>query len=112
MSFALFLGSLTGLAIFVSIMLAVITYQDEIDALERFILAGFAGSMLLTTPALWMADTPFDGWSFYVSRGFLAAFCVKRFFVPVLTKWRGDRRQQGQVSQSAARLHDRRRHWL
>jgi hypothetical protein len=108
----LIVSTLFGLVIFGSIMLAVLNYQDELDTLERVILAGFAGSMLLTTPALWMVGTPFDGWSFNLSRGCLTAYCVKRFFVPVLLKWRYDRRHRDQVSQSAARMHDRRRHWL
>lgn len=105
-------GSLTGLIIFLSVIVAVLVYQDEIDAFERFILAGFAGSMLLTTPALWMADTPFDGWSFYVSRGFLAVFCFKRFAIPVIMKWKGERRQREQILQSASRLHDKRKHMI
>ena len=105
-------GSLTGLVIFLSVIVAVLVYQDEIDAFERFILAGFAGSMLLTTPALWMADTPFDGWSFYVSRGFLAVFCFKRFAIPVFIKWAYHRREADQIRQSSARMHDRRKHWL
>lgn len=105
-------GSLTGLIIFASVMLAVIVYQDEIDTFERVILAGFAGSMLLTTPALWMADTPFSGWSFYLSRGLLAVFCFKRFAIPVFVKWAYHRRESDQIRQSAARMVDRRKHWL
>lgn len=107
----LILSSLFGLIIFGCILLAVLNYQDELDTLERFILAGFAGSMLLTTPALWMV-TPFDGWSFNLSRGFLTAYCIKRFLVPVILKWRYDKRHRDQVVQSTARMHDKRRHWL
>lgn len=112
MMLPLIISTFLGLVIFTSLILAVLNYQDELDVMERVILAGLAGSMLLTTPALWMVGTPFDGWSFNLSRGFLTAYCVKRFFVPVLLKWRYDRRHKEQVNQSAARMHDRRKHFL
>lgn len=100
-----------GAIIFVCIVVAVLNYQDELDVVERFVLAGFAGTMLLTTPSLWMS-TPFDVWSFNLSRGFLAAYFVKRFAIPVVLKWRYDRRHRDQVRESTARMLDRRRHWL
>lgn len=105
-------GSFTGAIIFCSLVLAVLVYEDEFDTWDRVIMAGLGASMLLTTPALWMADSPFNGWSFYVSRGFLAAFCLKRFAFPVFLKFLYHRRENRQILESGRRLVDRRKHWL
>jgi len=101
-----------GLIIFVCCVLAVLNYQDELDALDRFILAGIAGSMIIVTPALWDTHSPFDGWSYNVSRAFFAAFFVKRMLLPVLWKWKARAREDIQIAQSGARLADRMRHKL
>lgn len=105
--FPVFLNASMGAVVFVCAVLAVLHYQDEMDALERFILAGIAGSMLIVTPGLWDRHSPFDGWSYNVSRAFFAAYFVKRFFVPVVWKWRAKAREDLQISQSGARLADR-----
>lgn len=105
------LNTVLGLVIFVSMILAVLNYEDDLDVVDRVIIAGFAGSMLMTTPALWLSNTPFE-WSFNLSRSFLAAYAVKRFLVPVIWKWRYDRRHRDQIVQSGQRLADRMRHKL
>lgn len=110
--FPAILNLVLGAIVFVSAILAVLTYQDEIDAIDRFILSGLAGSMIIVSPAIWIAHTPFDPWAFNLSRGFLAAFFVKRFFVPVVWKWRARTREDIQLAQSGARMLDRRKHKL
>jgi hypothetical protein len=105
------INTILGLVIFVSMILAVLNYEDDLDVVDRVIIAGFAGSMLMTTPALWLSNTPFE-WSFNLSRSFLAAYAVKRFLVPVIWKWRYHRRHQDQMAQSARRMVDRLRHKL
>jgi hypothetical protein len=110
--FPAYLNTFLGAVVFVCAIAAVLHYQDELDALDRFILAGIAGSMLIVTPALWDSHSPFEGWSFNLSRAFLAAYFLKRFAVPVVWKWRAKPRQDGQISQSTARLVDKMHHKL
>lgn len=107
-----YLNAFLGAVVFVCAVLAVLHYQDELDALDRFILAGLAGSMLIVTPALWDQHSPFEGWSFNVSRAFLAAYFLKRFFVPVVWKWKARSREDLQISQSGIRLADKLRRKL
>lgn len=96
-----------GAVVFVSLVSASIRFQDRLDWFDRLTLCGLAGSMLMTTPALFIDHTPFDGWSFNLSRAFLAVICVRRFFMPIIWEAIGDHRQGRQISQSAARMHDR-----
>lgn len=96
-----------GVIVFVSLVGASLRFQDRLDWLDRLALCGLAGSMLMTTPSLFIAHTPFDGWSFNLSRGFLAVICVRRFFLPIIWESIGERRNRDQAAQSAARLHDR-----
>lgn len=96
-----------GAIVFVSLVSASIRFQDRLDWFDRLTLCGLAGSMLMTTPSLFFNHTPFDGWSFNLSRGFLATICVRRFFMPIIWEAIGEKRQRAQRSQSAARLHDR-----
>lgn len=110
--FPAILNLVLGAIVFVSAVLAVQNYQDELDWLDRFILAGLAGSMIIVSPAIWLSHTPFDPWAFNLSRAFLAAFFVKRFFIPVVWKWRAKAREDLQLAQSGARLADRRHHKL
>lgn len=105
----------TALALIVvmSVVVSMHVYQDEVDGLERFLWGGLAGSMFLTTPAIWIhSGTPFDDWAFNVSRAFLTALCVKRLIVPVWWKIVAKRRDTEQIRQSGARLVDRLRHKL
>jgi len=105
--FPAILNAALGAVIFVGAILAVHNYQDEMDAFDRFVLAGIAGSMLIVTPALWDSHSPFDGWSYNVSRAFFAAFFVKRFIVPVVWKWKARAREDIQLAQSGRRMADR-----
>lgn len=96
-----------GAIVFVSLVGASIRFQDRLDWFDRLTLCGLAGSMLMTTPALFIEHTPFDGWSFNLSRAFLAVICVRRFFLPIIWEHIGAKRQRDQLNQSAARMYDR-----
>jgi len=110
--FPAILNAILGLVVLVSVVLAVLHYQDELDLADRTILAGLAGSMIIVSPALWISHTPFDPWAFNLSRAFFAAFCVKRFLVPVVWGWKARQREGLQLSQSGRRIADRKRHKL
>lgn len=96
-----------GAVVFVSLVGASIRFQDRLDWFDRMALCGLAGSMLMTTPALFIHNTPFDGWAFNLSRFFLAVICVRRFFMPIIWEHLGERRNHNQVLQSGKRIHDR-----
>lgn len=105
------LNASLGAVVLVCAVMAVLHYQDELDAVDRFILSGIAGSMILVTPALWDSHAPFE-WSFNLSRAFFAAYFIKRFLVPVIWKWRGHKRDGLQLSDSSARIVDKLHHKL
>lgn len=105
MNYAALFSALLGAIVIASLVTAAWTYQDRLDAWDRFLMCGLAGSMLMTTPAIWIDHTPFDGWSFNLSRAFLAGFCVKRFVVPVIWEFKGRKRR----AQHLSGLHDRMR---
>ena len=103
MTIWLVFSAILGAIVFVSCIGALLVFPERFDRLDRLAVGGLAGAMLLTTPALWL-PTPFDPWSFNLSRSFLAMICVKRFAVPVVWDWFGRRRQKPQIQQSAGRV--------
>lgn len=52
---------------------------DEFNDLERFGLGVIGGGMILSTPALWLPDTPFNSWSFNVARFGVALYLFADF---------------------------------
>lgn len=77
------LSAILGTAIGISVLGALVVFEERFDGLDRLCLGGLAGAMFLTTPALFW-PTPFDAWSFNLSRGFLAVITVRRFAVPAI----------------------------
>jgi len=109
------LSALLGGIVALSCFVAVIRYEDRYDWIDRLCLAGLGGSMILTTPAIFWA-TPFDAWSFNLSRAFLAGIFIKRFLYPWWVEHQGAKRQSRAVSEALSRrgalLHDRGKDWL
>ena len=95
-----------GMTCFVVLIAVIHVYEDHMDVLDRLAAGGLAGSFLLTTPALFW-PTPFDSWSFNLSRLFLTVIIVKRYGVPMWWAWAGRKRQRRQIAESGARLTDR-----
>jgi hypothetical protein len=106
------LNSTLGLVIVACVLIGALNHQDDLSTFDRFILGGLAGSTLLTTTVLISEGSPFEPWAFMVSRGFWAAYCIRRFLWPSVLKWRYQRRHAEQIAQSAARLEDKRKMWL
>jgi len=116
MSLTLLLSAALGTIVAVSCFVAVIRHEDRYDWIDRLCLAGLGGSMLLTTPAIFWT-TPFDAWSFNLSRAFLAGIFLKRFIYPWWVEHQGTKRQGRAVSEALGRqrgagLHDRAKDWL
>lgn len=116
MNVALIISAILGAIVAASCVTAVIMNEDRYDWLDRLCIAGLGTSMLLTTPALFFV-TPLDAWSFNLSRAFLAGIFAKRFLLPLVWRWQGDRRQQRAIQDALHRrglkqLHDREQDWL
>ncbi len=103
------ISCILGLISAASLFLAGAVYSHRMDWLDRLAVGGLAGSLLMTTPALFF-PTPFDGWSFALSRSFLCVLLVKRFLVPVLVCYAGRKRQAQQMDRSG--LRDKMEDWL
>lgn len=63
-----YLNGVMGLYIVGYLVYRLLRYADIYNRAERFAMGAIAGGMVMATPALWVANTPFDGWSFNVAR--------------------------------------------
>lgn len=108
MMVGLTLSVILGLGIAASLIAALLIYEDRLDGWDRLFISGFAGSMVMTTPGLFL-NTPFDAWAYVVARAFLAGILIKRYGIPVVWAWAGDHRQRDQTRQSSLRNTDRMR---
>ena len=79
----IWLSVLLAVIVFVCLVGAVMKYGERMDQWDRLGLGGLAGSMLMTTAAIFVPNSPFNDWSFGLSRFFLAVICVKRFGIPI-----------------------------
>lgn len=63
-----YLNGVLGLVVVFYVLQRLLWFSEQYNRAERFGMALTAAGMVLATPALWIADTPFDGWSFNVGR--------------------------------------------
>lgn len=64
----------------IAVVIGKVLHDDgEMDFLQQCGLCFAAGGMILVTPSLWIAGSPFDEWSFNFSRGGLALFLVRSY---------------------------------
>lgn len=71
-----FLNGILGLVIVVYIVHRLLCCASEYNRSERVGMGMTAAGMVLATPALWIANTPFDGWSFNVARVGIVIYIV------------------------------------
>jgi hypothetical protein len=63
-----YLNGLMGLYIVGYLVQRLLRVPEFYNRSERIAMGMIAGGIVLATPALWVQDTPFDGWSFNVAR--------------------------------------------
>lgn len=63
-----------GVIILTIIVWRLVYHFEDHTRLERLSLGLVGAGMILVTPAIWIANTPFDVWSFNMSRGAIALF--------------------------------------
>jgi hypothetical protein len=63
-----YLNSALGLIITGYIVVRLLYYGPQYNRAERIGMGMVAGGILIATPALWIPNTPFDGWSFNIAR--------------------------------------------
>jgi hypothetical protein len=63
-----YLNGLMGLYIVGYLVQRLLRFPEIYNRPERIAMGCIAGGIVLATPALWVSDTPFDGWSFNVAR--------------------------------------------
>lgn len=68
-----------GVMIILIILWRLIHCFDAHTRLERISLALVGAGMILVTPAIWLQHTPFDVWSFNMSRGAMALLLYAMF---------------------------------
>lgn len=67
-SFMPYLNGVLGLVIVGYILQRLFCHAGQYTHAERVGMGTVAGGILMSTPALWIQNTPFDGWSFNVAR--------------------------------------------
>jgi hypothetical protein len=63
-----YVNGLMGLYIVGYLVFRLLRYPTAYNRAERVAMGAIAGGIVMATPAIWMPDTPFDGWSFNVAR--------------------------------------------
>lgn len=115
MNFTLGLSAFLGVIVAFCCFAACLKNEDRYDMWDLTFLGGLGGTMLLTTPAIFWA-TPFDAWSFNLSRFFLAGLLVKRIVFPIYQTWQGNKRIRKAYGEAGLRrfskFHDRKADWL
>jgi len=76
MSVQPFISAAVGLAIVVYILHRLFCCATQYTRIEQVGMSMTAAGMVMATPALWMPDTPFDGWSFNVARVGIAIYIL------------------------------------
>lgn len=71
-----YLSAGLGLMIVCYILHRLLCCSAQYNSVEKFGMAMTAAGMVMATPALWMPNTPFDGWSFNVARFGIAVYIV------------------------------------
>lgn len=71
-----YVSAILGLGIVVYIVHRLFCCSTQYNRVEKFGMSMTAAGMVMATPALWMPDTPFDGWSFNVARFGIAIYIV------------------------------------
>lgn len=66
-----------GLWIVAYILQRLFCCASQYSSTEKMAMSLIAAGMVMATPALWLRDTPFDGWSFNVARLGIAIFIVR-----------------------------------
>lgn len=75
-AFMPFVNGVLGLIVVCYILSRLFGHADQYTYWERAGMSTLAGGMLLATPALWIPDTPFDGWSFNVARAGIVIYII------------------------------------
>jgi len=71
-----YVSAVLGMLIVVYIVHRLFCCAGQYKRIERFGMGMTAAGMVMATPALWMHDTPFDGWSFNVARFGIALYII------------------------------------
>jgi len=71
-----YVSAILGLGIVVYIVHRLLCCAAQYNRIEKFGMGMTAAGMVMATPALWLTNTPFDGWSFNVARFGIAVYIV------------------------------------
>lgn len=71
-----YVSAILGLGIVVYIVHRLFCCASQYTRIEKFGMGLTAAGMVMATPALWMPNTPFDGWSFNVARFGIAIYII------------------------------------
>lgn len=71
-----YMSALLGLTIVVYVLHRLMCCGAQYTRTERFGMGLTTAGMIMATPALWMPNTPFDGWSFNVARLGIALYII------------------------------------
>jgi len=71
-----YMSAALGLLIVVYIVHRLLCCSAQYNGVEKFGMGMTAAGMVMATPALWLTNTPFDGWSFNVARLGIALYIL------------------------------------